>query len=401
MKAGQVFTPTTPIDEVELFAGRHEQITKILEVVGQRGQHAILFGERGVGKTSLANVLALLWNAQAEEAVLAPRTSCTTDDNFESLWRKVFREIEMKVVEAKPGFTNEVETRRLALDRMLPDRFGPDDVRRVLTSVSDAAEIVIIDELDRLDRSVTRLLADTTKMLSDYSARTTLVFVGVADSVGELIQAHDSVERALVQIPMPRMSRDEVAELLEKGAHRLGNGFEPGARDRIVTLAQGLPHYAHLLGLYSTYQAIDNDLTAVGVPQVDAALHQALENTQQSIKGSYTVAVRSPKAESLFGVVLLACALAQTDDLGYFAAAAVREPLSQLRGKSVDIPSYARHLNDFTTDKRQHILEKTGTPKTYRYRFTNPLMQPYVLMKGIADGTLPPSLLNELEGSCD
>jgi DNA polymerase III gamma/tau subunit len=57
-RGGEVFTPSAPIDNQALFAGRVNQLNRIIGAVSQRGQHAILFGERGVGKTSLANVLS-------------------------------------------------------------------------------------------------------------------------------------------------------------------------------------------------------------------------------------------------------------------------------------------------------------------------------------------------------
>lgn len=58
MEASRVFTPAAPIDDRALFAGRTVQVVNVLDAVNQKGQHAIIFGDRGVGKTSLANVLA-------------------------------------------------------------------------------------------------------------------------------------------------------------------------------------------------------------------------------------------------------------------------------------------------------------------------------------------------------
>jgi ATP-dependent Clp protease ATP-binding subunit ClpA len=45
-----------PIDEEDLFAGRSHEVRRILEAVFARSKHVVLFGERGVGKTSLSNV---------------------------------------------------------------------------------------------------------------------------------------------------------------------------------------------------------------------------------------------------------------------------------------------------------------------------------------------------------
>src|SRR3989442_3775491 len=88
VEAGRVFTPNRPIDEKALFAGRTVQIRRVIDVVRGEGQHAILFGERGVGKTSLANVMAEFFSEV--EQIVAPRVNCDGSDSFDSLWRKVF-----------------------------------------------------------------------------------------------------------------------------------------------------------------------------------------------------------------------------------------------------------------------------------------------------------------------
>jgi len=41
-------------DDRRLFRGRRSQLVRPLGVTGAPGQHAIIFGERGVGKTSLS-----------------------------------------------------------------------------------------------------------------------------------------------------------------------------------------------------------------------------------------------------------------------------------------------------------------------------------------------------------
>ena len=84
----------------------------------------------------------------------------------------------------------------------------------------------------------------------------------------------------------------------------------------------------------------------------------------------------------------MACALAKTDELGFFAAQDVRDPMKMITGKRYEIPSYAQHLNDFCDAKRGPILEKTGAKRRFRFRFVNPLMQPYVVMQGFAAGKL-------------
>jgi len=248
--------------------------------------------------------------------------------------------------------------------------------------------ILIIDEFDRLPQRVKAAFADTIKSLSDHAVNATVILVGVADSINDLIREHQSIERALVQIRMPRMSEQEIEEIVNNGLQRLGMDIDDDARARITALSQGLPHYTHLLARDSARAALGTGSLRITLPIVDEAIRKALEDAQQSIQSGWHKATTSPRKNNLFADVLLACALAKTDELGFFAAQDVREPMKIVTGKSYEIPSYAQHLNDFSDAKRGPILEKTGGKRRFRFRFVNPLMQPYVVMQGFAAGKL-------------
>jgi hypothetical protein len=63
-------------------------------------------------------------------------------------------------------------------------------------------KLVVFDEFDRLANMEARgLMSDTIKSLSDYGSSATVLVIGVADSVSDLIQEHQSIERVLMQIP--------------------------------------------------------------------------------------------------------------------------------------------------------------------------------------------------------
>jgi Cdc6-like AAA superfamily ATPase len=190
-----------------------------MDAVNQRGQHAIVFGERGVGKTSLSFVIATKIRKPGTD-ILTPRVNCDSADNFTTLWRKVFSAVDLIKEKPSIGFQMTIFQESTKAADVLPNPCGPDDVRRLLTIISDSALVVIVfDEFDRLtDETARRAMADTIKVLSDNSVPVTLVLVGVADSVDSLIAEHQSIERAMVQIPMPRMSQPECVRLLKKGS---------------------------------------------------------------------------------------------------------------------------------------------------------------------------------------
>ncbi len=87
-KVDLVFTPATPIQTDTLFAGRASQVDKVYTTLLEAGRHAVLYGERGVGKTSLANIVS---EKLAKNNAIVAKASADSDDSFASLWRKVFR----------------------------------------------------------------------------------------------------------------------------------------------------------------------------------------------------------------------------------------------------------------------------------------------------------------------
>ena len=105
-EAGQLFSPAAPIDEKDLFAGRGIQIEKMLEAVTEKGKHAVLFGERGVGKTSLARVFSGMF-PRTIRRILAVREQVDPSDDFSSIWRKVFKDLHVRAASAGPEVGHE------------------------------------------------------------------------------------------------------------------------------------------------------------------------------------------------------------------------------------------------------------------------------------------------------
>jgi hypothetical protein len=342
-----------------------------------------------VGKTSLARVLSggVIVNNQR---IVSASINCDATTTFSSLWHKIMREISLVTMQQGIGFTASAQPTAVPLNQQLPDKVTPDDVRHVLSRIGKT--MIVIDELDRLeDPSVASLIADTIKTLSDHAVNTTLLLVGVADSVDTLIAQHRSVERALVQVRMPRMSPPELHQIIEKGLTAAQMTIEAEAKSKISALSQGLPHYTHLLALYASQRAAGSGRTHVAVEDVRAAIDTALARAQQSIISAYHKATNSPR-ENLYPQVLLSCALAQVDPLGYFAAVDVRGPLSGIMGRPYEIPAFSQHLNAFCEAARGPVLQRIGTTRRFRFRFENPLMQPFVVMDGIRKGLITDEL---------
>ncbi|MSQ27987.1 MAG: hypothetical protein EXR51_07615 [Dehalococcoidia bacterium] len=90
----QVFTPGAPISHKDSLSGRSKQITQVLEAVGEHGKHAVIFGERGVGKTSLAGLVHTFWtDIMRDSEVLVARVNCEPLDDYAAIWSHIAEEI--------------------------------------------------------------------------------------------------------------------------------------------------------------------------------------------------------------------------------------------------------------------------------------------------------------------
>jgi Cdc6-like AAA superfamily ATPase len=340
-----------------------------------------------VGKTSLANVAAKVLHYR-DPQILTLLVICTTDDNFSSIWRRTFEQIRT-VPGYKPGFSSEARARLGSLaDGLGSGRVTPAQACELVSLVDEVRRVVVVfDEFDRLrDAGAPARIADTIKMLADTQARSTLVLVGVADTIDGLITEHASIDRALVQVRMPRMSEDELGQILARGLARTHLAVEPGARSTIITLSQGLPYYTHLVAKTAAKRAVTEGRSLLTAADIDAAIAEAVKRHQGSVASAYTRAVSSQRSDHLYAKVLLACALAQTDDRGFFSPGAVRTALNAVAGRSYTIAAFSRHLLQFCEPERGSVLRREGSERRFRFRFTDPLIGPFVVMRSIAAG---------------
>ncbi len=377
---GQLFTPSTPIKLAELFAGRSDQISQMIESVAEPGRHLVLYGERGVGKTSISQILEYIVPA-GRQRVAYYRKACSPGDTFDTIWRKFFKDIHFYIETEKGAELH-------SSDELYNSTITPDDVVREMKNFSATdVPLFVIDEFNEIaDEKTNNLLANTIKALSDEGTNATIVTVGVADDVSDLFGQHQSISRCTEQILMPRMSNKELLEIIDKRLSQLGLSVDRNAKWKMVVLSRGLPTYVHRLGKIAASLAVKALRVKITEEDVDEAIDEMLQGSLKDLKDKYDEATLSNQPGNLFQEVLLACALAKSDDSGYFVPASVREPLSTIVRKPMQIAQYQQHLGAFASEKRGNILQRDGEERSYRFRFKDPAMQPFVLMKGIATG---------------
>jgi Cdc6-like AAA superfamily ATPase len=376
------FTPGAPIDEFALFAGRQTQIQRLSDTVMSKGRHAVLFGERGVGKTSLSNIFR--FGLPHPDRVVHVYVQCTASDTFNDIWMKALRRI---------AFIRDGQE-YIAAD-LIRGIVTPDELELALANFSAGhIPVLVFDEFDRVrDTSAAGAMSETIKHLSNSPVPCTIILVGVADNVTDLIAEHHSISRALVQIRMPRMNPDELKEIVTSRLRGTPITITSDALWRISYLASGLPFYSHALGQASALKAIERCSTKITEELVNESINDSFDDLDQSLIDSYVKAITETRKGNIFKQVLAACALADQDDLGRFSAANVEKPLSAIMGRPMSAPAFSFHLNQLCSGVRGLILAKTGNRSHFRFRFEQPMIQPYIIMKSLSAGVINDEIL--------
>jgi Cdc6-like AAA superfamily ATPase len=364
-----------PIAEEDLFAGRTAEVTKILQTVISRSKHVVLFGERGVGKTSLSNVFWRRYNQTLQSFVVA-RVQAGPEHTFSSLWIAALEEL--KAAGNAAGKAEYVDFS----DKY--EEITPSQVRRELQKINpNALPIIIIDEYNEITDLDARLLtAKLIKEFYDHSVTTTVIIVGVSDTVVDLIGKHESLDRAIVEVPLKRMSETELREIISKRISRTPMSFSVDAIWTIIVLSRGLPYFTQMLSLHAAIKAISGRRVVVQNDHVEASLEDFISEAEVRFKNSYRDATRSNQ-DNYFQQSLLSCALAKTDDEGFFTANDIVEPYSAIMRDKKRIAHFEKHLRRFSTDEGGNFLTKKGGERQQTFRFTDPMMQPYVIIRGI------------------
>jgi hypothetical protein len=361
------FTPTRPILSERGLVGRRKQLDRAISAVQIERAHLTIFGERGNGKTSFANVLAAL----AEEAGYGVvRHTCTTQPSFGELFGAV-------VAKIPPRFLRPVMAEEEA------QSFGRRTIWTVASAVNQLQEIraghvlIMIDEFDRLsDIDARRDMTELLKTTSDLSVRVSFVLIGVAESLDELLVLHPSLQRTMVAIPLPLLPDNDVGVLLEKGCRDLRITLTSEARKALLLLTQGSPYFAQLLSLHASDSAVRRGTSDLTLEDVAAAILCVLEETRHSFE---PMLAGLPRVDPRWPDLLFAAASAECNGFGWFTAAAASASAIH---QGMALPRDLNFgLSVLASEEGGAILKRRRMPGVDEYAFAHVNLRNYVLMR--------------------
>jgi len=207
-----VFTPAQPVTDRERFAGRIGVLERLIGIIEEQRSHVVIFGERGIGKTSLVHILA---DIARESRYLVGYASCGATARFDEIFRALLADIPQLYLRNISPTGSAAEAGATLADRLPPHPFDARELSELCGQITGTRVILILDEYDRIaDPAFRQSVAELIKNLSDRAARVQLVLTGVAANLQELVGYIPSIRRNVVALPMPRLSFEEVQALL-------------------------------------------------------------------------------------------------------------------------------------------------------------------------------------------
>lgn len=301
LKLRSAYTPSLPVSDRKRFAGRNEVLNSVIRALEDQRLHIIIYGDRGIGKTSMLHVLS---QAAREARYIVIYVSCGEASNFNDTFRAVTADIPALYHSGVSPTDAEAGGKSTLADMLPEEPITPRFVADMFSKLVGTRVLVVLDEFDRVESGeFRRTIAELIKNLSDRAVRVQLIIAGVASDLTELFEYIPSIRRNVFALQVPKMEAAEIRHLVSTGEQTSGIAFEPVATDYVVFVAHGSPYLASLLSHHAGLAALDNGRTSVTVEDVSGGIDRALDELKARISKASQLQIDQGVSEGMRNIL--------------------------------------------------------------------------------------------------
>lgn len=316
-------SPSKEINDPDRLIGRDKYLTRIRRSLQSPGRHIFIFGERGVGKTSLAYTAGLLATHEKKNFIYIPCGEKSTFFEVVAAIGNSIIDVDKRIGVNGRGLTFSVSapliggfsagsTAKGATSISLPNSYSEAvDILRFVRSKLTGQIIVAVDELDRVaSKGEKTLFAELLKNIGTQVDDMRFILCGIGANVDEVLGEHLSTGRMFDPIEVEKLSHDLLWKIVEDVAGELKVSIDIGYKIRIGLISDGFPHFVHLIGECLFYAMFDDeiDVSKCERHHFDVALTEALQKAEPSLRRIYQMATEKSKNKTDYEEALWALA---------------------------------------------------------------------------------------------
>ena len=257
-KVNEVVSPSHPVLSLEHLKGRDQQLKRIQQAMFATGRNIFIYGERGVGKSSLAATAANEWcgeqgcyidiSCAPDTTVLSMIATIATQAINKSRLNRSKVKTSFQVGFKWFTFKNEREKENIDFKNEIKCLSDGIETLKELSTFFDDELVVVVDEVDRIGEiDEVEKFADFLKQLGDKRVEVKFIFTGIADTLDEILGSHRSAIRQLETIELPKLSWDARWEIAIEALNAFDIEIDRDIYIRIALISDGYPFYVHLI----------------------------------------------------------------------------------------------------------------------------------------------------------
>lgn len=357
--------------------GRYDIVRRIFDLVSEAGNHGVLMGEPGIGKSTVLNVAT---QELRDAGVIVLRTAAEPELGFDALIRAAAADVhvapddEMRFALA-PADSEDAEP----LVDMLPEgEATPAEIAELFDQQLAGHPVLIVDDYETVGASMTdRAISDLIKTLGESASQATVILAGTGDNADDLHANHDRTFKYVTEIQLRLLRPAETFYLLDRMAEAADIAFGDDAKKLMLTASLGIPAAVQGLGRGSIGAAIESGASEVGVTEAVAGMQAAAADLDPGLREAVDEIV-GDDVEDEFLQMVFAIAAAHTDWYGRFFKPQIMQSIRHRYPHiEADESEVLAMIDSLAGTDSMCLFRHDGSA----YRFRNIWLKHYLLMR--------------------
>lgn len=382
LRPNDVFTPgKLPIRPTNVYAARGDAETLFLKTLG-RAMIPVVFGEYGVGKTSMARYAL----REKDSAGLLVNIESVADKSLNDVFARCLEKLGYSVKTKRIGGSSSSSsleqsaqagvsaggwinalvaskrTRSSGSTEQTEEQFSvtsPTDSK--LIEICEAAGVVLL--IDELHRATAEFTVDLSKFIKSYGNANChnfrIVLLGTSSDASRLVSSDPGIDRLIQEVHLKSMTTSESEFVVKKGMADLAVAVDPPTIERVVRTSVGSPSILQYLSLEVAEAAFPRTPRTAVLSDVQDALKAFVETKEARLYKSYVAAVESVGELRYRKQVLRAMAECEDE---YITMEQVRTKVSEFLGREIPSTALSGPLRDLKEDRYGPVLSDVERP---------------------------------------